>query len=283
MSKSNPGLQFDNEANRPEAGDTVHVDEGGPSLPEILTDDFVQRFEKGVGIYKRWQAVCLKLTTEQHWVNHGTADTPKFSLQGPGAEALCNPLGIEYREDDLDIRKELYDDERGEFYVYWVRGNVRSKTLGRGGFYVGYCDSRDPFLNARPGWTPATGQGDVMKSAMTNWLVNAVSRVAGIRNPDPKQLTAAGLKLDDIPRIDYQRNKGGGSKGGGKQDPATDNQLNFLHKELLRMKISTEAMNAKLASFGSGIVETTQLSKQQASDMIEWAKSGGKDNGGNPA
>src|SRR5574343_323521 len=181
--------------------DVPQVIEEGPMLPALLKDDFLKEFEKGIENYKRWLSACYRLTRASHWVNHGKADKPKYSLQGPGAESLCNPLSISF--DRPELRREDVTDDKGDFYIWWCEGYVESRTLGRRGWYVGYCDSRDQFFNARPGWNPKTGSGDVKKASMMNWIVNGVSRIAGLRDPDPKTLEAAGIELKDIPGVDY--------------------------------------------------------------------------------
>ena len=187
--------------------------EEGPSLPVLLKEDFVRDFEKGVAIYKRWVSVCYRLTRETHWINHGTEVNPRYTLQGPGAEALMNPLGISFEKPNFN-REEMQDGADG-FYLYWCEGYMESKTLNRRGYYLGYCDSRDPFFNARPGWSPKTGQGDVKKAAMTNWVVNGVTRLAGLRDPDPDLLKNAGLDPQRITRIDYSGQKSNFSKSNG--------------------------------------------------------------------
>jgi hypothetical protein len=199
------------------------VIEEGPMLPTILTLDFVDRFEKGIEIYKRFVSACYRLTRESHWVNHGTPEKPRYSIQGPGAEAIMNPLGINYEQPDVKL--EYVDGEDGKkFYRYWVEGYMESKALGRRGYYFGYCDSRDQFFNARPGWKPETGHGDVKKSAVTNWLVNGVSRIAGLRDPDPEILAKAGLNPAKIAHIDYK----GGRTPQQSNEPISEPQLKRL-------------------------------------------------------
>src|SRR5262245_61395141 len=120
--------------------DTYNID-SGPALPTILKGGFVEEFEKGVERYKRFMSACFRLTRESHWINHGTADRPRYSLQGPGAEALMNPLGIESPDKEPPhVRCEPLENGG---YAYWVEGWVHSKTMARGAFYIGYCDSRD--------------------------------------------------------------------------------------------------------------------------------------------
>jgi hypothetical protein len=175
--------------------------EEGPTLPMVLTEDIVAQFESGIAVYKRFVAAAYRLTRETHWIDHGREGNPKYALQAPGAEALMNPLGISYGEPH--IWKEDTRDDKGTFYIYWCEGIMESRTLGRKGYYYGYCDSRDKFFNSRPGWTPETGHGDIKKSAYSNWLVNGVTRIAGLRDPDPDILKAAGLDSTKIQRIDY--------------------------------------------------------------------------------
>ena len=181
--------------------------EEGPSLPDILTESFVEAFEKGIMQYKKWVAACYRLTRESHWINHGTADKPKFSLQAPGAEALMNPLGISCADNGkptYTVREAKLD---GGGYAYWCEGYMESKTLKRSGYYVGYCDSRDPFFNARPGWKPETGHADIHKASMANWEVRGVTMLGGLRDPDPQLLRAAGLDPGKIQTIDYRGGK----------------------------------------------------------------------------
>ena len=170
--------------------------------PALATEAAISRFEKGIDLYKRFRATCYRLTNEGHWINHGTTSKPYFSLQGPGAEALAIPLGIE-PEGQLDIYREDLEDATGHFYRYWCKGWARSKTLGKHDYFIGSCDSRDSFFSAQRSWDPLTGEANILKSAKMNWLVNAVSRISGIRRPSPKDLEAAGLNISQIECINY--------------------------------------------------------------------------------
>lgn len=179
------------------------IDEEGASLPALLTDEFLTRFERGVENYKRWIKACYKLTNESHWLRRKVGDKYKYMLQGPGAEALMNPLAISADEPQFTREVVRGAENEKDFYRYWCEGLVESKALKRRGLYIGTCDSRDPFFNAQKHWSPATGEGDVKKSAQTNWIVNAVSRLAGIRDPSEETLKDAGLNVEKIPTIDY--------------------------------------------------------------------------------
>jgi len=71
------------------------------------------------------------------------------------------------------------------------------------GWFVGNCDSLDKFFNARPGWNPSNGEGDVRKAAFSNWITNGVTRLCGIRNPSEEMLKKAGLDIAKITVVDY--------------------------------------------------------------------------------
>jgi hypothetical protein len=172
-------------------------------LALILTDEGIKQFEAQVEFYRRFITACYKLTQPAHWVNHGSATEPKYSLQGPGAEALSTPLGI--YEDPPIIREVKRHDDKGEFYAFEVEGIMHSRTLKRYGWFVGECTSRDQFFTAKGGFEPERDKHLIRNSALTNWRVNGVCRLAGMRNPDPETLKAAGLDLSKVPAIEYKR------------------------------------------------------------------------------
>jgi hypothetical protein len=243
------------------------LEDDSPSLPTLLDDDHLAVFEHGVENYKRYIAACYRLTNESHWLNHGTREQPAFYLQSPGAEALMGPLAIYFS--DLKYTREEKTDDRGTFYIWWCEGEARSGTLGRSGHYVGYCDSRDQFFNARKGWTPETGEGDIKKSAFSNWQVNAVTRLAGIRKPSPEFLTAAGLDLSKIPGVDYTGRKT--AEAG--EELISDPQ----RKRLWAICKSKGVSEAKLKELlvGYGATSTAGIRKRDYDAICAWATAGG--------
>ena len=179
-----------------ELGTIEHPDivEDAP-IEQIITEDFIARFEKQAELYQnRYLPICLKLTNEADWVSHAK---DRYYLQSSGAEKICTPLGIQW--DRPVVTKHEREDERGKFYEYEVEGIVHSRVLARYGWFTGNCSSRDQFFTARGHFD----EGDIRKSAFSNWIVNAVTRLAGLRNPTTAMLQKAGLKPEDIGRIDY--------------------------------------------------------------------------------
>ena len=252
----------------PEVEMQPQTEEDAPFLPATLDQDYLTKFERGVENYKRFIAACYRLTNESHWLNHGTRDQPVYYLQSPGAEALMGPLGISFG--DLRYRREEKEDEKGFFYVWWCEGEATSRTLQKSGHYIGYCDSRDQFFNARKNWTPETGEGDIRKSAFSNWTVNAVTRLAGLRKPRAESLTAAGLDLNKIPGVDYSGRKTAETEG----DVITEPQRKRLWAICKTAGVNEERLKAYLAPLG--YTSTAAVKKMDYEGICSWAAAGGK-------
>lgn len=241
--------------------------EEGPNLPRILSENFVEEFEQGIAIYKRWVTACYRLTRESHWINHGSAEKPRYSLQGPGAEALMNPLGISF--DKYTARMVPLEGQAGG-YAYWVEGYMESKTLRRRGYYIGYCDSRDQFFNARAGWKPETGHGDVQKSAVTNWIVNGVTRLAGLRDPDPAMLHNAGLDVTKIAGINYS----GGKTAEQSTNAISEAQGKRLWAICKNHNVSEAMLKTHLEKIYR-ISSSKDITRAMYDDICKWAEAGG--------
>jgi hypothetical protein len=240
-------------------------DEESPFLPIAFHEDSVRSFERGVENYNRFVSACYRLTNESHWLNHGTKDQPQYYLQSPGAEALMGPLGIEPQ--DLAYRREEKVDKDGQtFYLWWCEGSAKSKTLGRRGHFIGYCDSRDQFFNARRGWTPETGEADIRKSAFSNWEVNAVTRLAGLRKPRAESLQAAGLDLNKIQSVDYSGRKTAESES----DAISEPQRKRLWAICKNFGVSEEKLKIYLLS--CGYTSTALIAKKDYEKICRWVE-----------
>ena len=251
----------------PQEEEQMQAEEDAPFLPATLNQEYLANFERGVANYQRFISACYRLTNESHWLNHGTREQPVYYLQSPGAEALMGPLGISFG--DLRYRREEREDEKGFFYVWWCEGEAISKTLQKSGHYIGYCDSRDAFFNARKSWTPETGEGDIRKSAFSNWTVNAVTRLAGLRKPRPESLLAAGLDLTKIPAVDYSGRKTVETEG----DVISEPQRKRLWAICKTAGVSEVALKDFLAL--GGYSSTAAIKKRDYDRICAWA--GGKE------
>ena len=176
-------------------------------------------------------------------------------------------IGINCEKPHL-YRDDKVDDAGSPYYIYWCEGFVESKALGRRGWYVGCCDSKDQFFNARPKWNPFTGEGDVKKAAYSNWIVNAVTRIAGVRNPCPEILAAAGLNPDKIGKIDYSaKSKTLESQG----DVISEAQAKRLYAIAKGSGISDDDLRTKVKEV-AGVVHTREIQRKHYEALCTWAE-----------
>lgn len=205
----------------------------------LLRPASLEELERQVAVYRRTLAIACKLTEPYHWVRRRDGERFSYALQGPGAEALANPFGIEWERPT--ITQHEHEDARGAYREFVVEGSMRCALLGVERWFVGSCDERDQFFHAnaraqaikervaqtgrkprhwrlRDDEVPFTDEdeahvamltptfltiGNLRKSAFTNWLVNGVSRTLGIRNPTEELLRDAGLDVASVPGIEY--------------------------------------------------------------------------------
>jgi len=246
--------------------DRQEIIEDAP-IEQIITEDFIARFEKQADLYQhRYLPICLKLTNEADWLNHGKPDAPKFSLQASGAEKVCNPLGMVW--DRPVVTKHERQDDRGTHYEYEVEGIITSRVLRRFGWFTGNCSSRDVFFNARGTYD----EGDIRKAAFSNWLVNGVTRLAGIRNPTIEMLSKAGLNPSKITGIDY-------SKRRAPEDDAlviSDAQRKRLWAICKEQHISEETTRVYLHD-KYDLKSTSEIKRKDYDAICAWAQRGGQE------
>lgn len=235
-------------------------------LQQVITDEFIAKFEKQAQLYQdKYLPICLKLTNEADWVSHAEG---KFYLQCSGAEKICNPLGIYW--DRPVVTKHERQDATGAYYEYEVEGVINSRVLRRFGWFTGNCSSRDQFFNARGGYD----EGDIRKAAFSNWLVNGVTRIAGIRNPTVEMLRKAGLKPDDIGKIKYGQSKSMEQSA----EKISDAQGKRLYAIAKGKGLSDDSIKAYLKTKYS-IESTRDILRKDYEAICGYFERGGKENG----
>lgn len=155
-------------------------------------------------------------------------------LMGAGAEVVALRCGVSWK--NTVTKKEWREDEGGKYYLYVYEADF---TLGHGPFahtlekIPGTCSSRDQFIgtNFKDGKDARAlseiEEGSIMKGAMTNMIVNGVTRVTGIRNMTWEQLKALGIEQGGAARITYADGAKGGTAGQGQTSAAAGVVLKF--------------------------------------------------------
>ena len=249
----------------------VEVVEDVP-IEAVITEEFIKRLEKVADLYQnRYLPLCFKLTNEFDWTNHGSRESPRFYLQASGAEKLCNPFGIVWDRPAV-VKHELKDD-KGDYYEYEIEGIMQCRVLRRYGWFTGNCSSRDQFFAARGRFD----EGDIRKAALSNWIVNGVTRLTGIRNPDPAMLQRAGLDPAKITVIDYSGRR-------RPEDDATvisEAQQKRLWAIAKEHKITPEQIKDKLAA-DYKLDSSAKIPRGKYDEHVAWVQAGApaKKNGG---
>ena len=237
-------------------------------IEQIITEEFVARFEKQAELYQaRYLPICLKLTNEKDWVNHGKG---RYSLQCSGAEKVCNPLGMVW--DRPVVVKHERQDEKGPYYEYEVEGILQSRVLKRYGWFTGNCSSRDVFFNARGHFD----EGDIRKAAFSNWLVNGITRLAGIRNPDDEILRRAGLDPGKIGQVEYRSAAQSQQKTlEGGQDVISEAQAKRFYAIAKGQNLADELIHLYLWE-NYKIKSSKEIKKKDYDSIVSWAQAGGQ-------
>lgn len=240
------------ETERPEIIDEAPLD-------LVITDDFIKRLEIAADLYQtRYLPLAIKLTNEGDWIKHESRGVARYSLQASGAEKLANPFGIVW-ERPVVVKHER-EDANGKFYEYEVEGIMKSGALRRWGWFTGNCSSRDQFFSARGRFD----EGDIRKAAFSNFLVNGVARLIGIRNPTETMLAASGLKLDRITAPDYS---GHGSRTVEQSgDAISEAQAKRFYAIGKGKGWSDDGLKALLQSFG--IPSSKDIKRNQYEEIV---------------
>lgn len=168
-------------------------------VPTGLVDDqllaVAAAAEKRVDAINRIKILSLKVTNAHDWNDQG--GKPYMGVSG--AEKVARLFGISWRL-DTPIRED-HDDGHFDysFKGYFSMGTAEIEVIGTRG-------SQDPFFGGskdRPIPPSEIDRNDVKKGAMTNCLGNGISRLLGIRNLTWEELEQAGIKRENVGKVNY--------------------------------------------------------------------------------
>ena len=156
--------------------------------------------EQRVEAIKKIITAALKVTNEQDWVNLGG----KPYLMCSGAEKIARLFGISWT--DVKITKEEAEDAKGKWYMYVCSAKFR---MGQSEIEaIGTCSSRARFFSIAHGKEKPIEEIDepsIRKAALTNCIVNGVSRLIGLRNLSWDMIKQAGIDVKKILLIQYKK------------------------------------------------------------------------------
>lgn len=135
-------------------------------------------------------SVAISATGAADWVDM----QGKPYLQASGAEKVARRFGTKWS--NTKVEREDLEDESGKYYIYTVMGRSTfgdSETIEA----IGTCSSRDKFFGREGGKLKKIQDVDlpnIKKKAYTNFIVNAVTRLLGLRNLTWEELEEFGIR-----------------------------------------------------------------------------------------
>ena len=129
--------------------------------------------QQRIEFFRKVTLLSLRRTTVNDWCDQGG----KPYLQATGAEKLLALWGITTH----DVKIHIEMDEGTGFPAYEVTGRVGSRVLGTEMDVIGGRNANDKFYQDQLSATGRLDLLDVRKAAYSNWLVNAITRIIGMR------------------------------------------------------------------------------------------------------
>lgn len=187
-----------------------------PALADDQLLAIADQAEKRIEAVKKIKSLVFRVTNVHDWIDQ----QGKPYLWASGGEKVARLFGISWRIDE-----PVYESLEGGHFSYSYKGYF---TLGGTTIEaIGARSSKDGFFkkygkeeNGKRTELPPSeiDKTDVKKAAYTNLIGNGITRLLGIRNLAWEDLEAAGIKKDDVGKVDFKR--GGKASGEIKSEEA---------------------------------------------------------------
>jgi hypothetical protein len=190
----------ENDSNKIRSGQEAII----PLQAEIIdtADDILVVAQRRCELAGRMIEMALKRTNYLDWVNQ----QGKPYLIHSGAEKVARLFGVSLR--NIETKKEWAEDTLGRYYIYKTTGTA---FLGRLDSIeaLGTCSQRDKFFaydGKKKTWkdTAEIDETNIMKASYTNFVVNGITHLLGLRNLTWEQLKAAGITQDRVQAVEYK-------------------------------------------------------------------------------
>lgn len=223
----------------------------------------IAQAEKRVEILKKVLGVAVKRTNPKDW----TDMQGHPYLTASGAEKIAPLFGLKM-EGVVHQRMER-EDEKGKYYIYqaqarfwWAAGDMEA---------IGVCSSRDKFFSwdsAKKEWKPLheTDEGNIMKAAFSNLLVNGITRSLGLRNLTWADLEPFGIKQSDTAKVEYNKGASADPAQAGIISEAQGKRLYAISKA---SGYDDKSMHEALM-FNFNIASTKHIPWKKYEDICKW-------------
>ena len=182
----------------------------GAIIPVVETDiitisaieDLISVAQKRLGTVPQLVELSLKVTNYRDW----TLQDGSPYLGHSGAEKVARLFGV--KVSNVTIKKESTDDSEGKFYIYIITGKCSLPGDMDSIEAIGTCSQRDSFFSKAKGERRPTSEIDetnIMKAAYSNFMVNGITHLLGLRNLTVEQLTDAGVDLSKVLQVGFKK------------------------------------------------------------------------------
>ena len=171
---------------------------------EIITidsaEDLISIAQRRVEIVGKMMNTALKITTHRDWVNQN--GNPY--LVHSGAEKVARLFGISLS--NIKTEKMWAEDTKGRYYIYKTTGTSSLPGKFDSIEALGTCSQRDAFFGRVSGALRDNSEIDetnIMKASYSNFVVNAITHLLGLRNITWEQLKEAEIDEKSVQEIKY--------------------------------------------------------------------------------
>jgi hypothetical protein len=175
---------------------------GGEIIQVERVEDIISIAQKREGIIDKLMEIALKRTNHRDWMS---VEKQPY-LGHSGAEKVARLFGIKLRT--IQTTKDWSEDSKGRFYIYRTTGTAELPGSYDSIEALGTCSQRDKFFGwANGAWrdTADIDETNIMKASYSNFVVNAITHLLGLRNMTWEDLKSAGIDTDKILKIEYDK------------------------------------------------------------------------------
>jgi len=172
---------------------------------EIITietvEDLISVAQKRMETVPRLIELALKVTNYRDWVDQ--SGNPY--LTHSGAEKVARLFGVKIS--NINTTKDWTEDTKGKYYIYKTTGTVALPGTIDSIEAIGTCSQRDGFFaKAKGEWldTIEIDETNILKASYSNFIVNGITHLLGLRNLVWEQVEKAGIDRKKVMKIDYQ-------------------------------------------------------------------------------
>lgn len=165
-------------------------------------EDLISVAQKRLETVPKLIELSLKVTNYRDW----TLQDGSPYLGHSGAEKVARLFGVKIS--DVKVTKQSTDDSEGKFYLYIITGKCSLPGEMDSIEAIGTCSQRDSFFSKAQGKRKDSNQIDetnIMKAAYSNFVVNGITHLLGLRNLTIEQLKEAGVDLSKVLQVGFKK------------------------------------------------------------------------------